>query len=55
MMRKLNCLLFAVLTTAFSVNSELAFANTPGGVTGTGRDVTVKDNGDDTVTVALTL
>lgn len=55
MMRKLNCLLFAVLSTAFSVTSELAVANAPGGVTGAGRDVTVTDNGDDTVTMALTL
>jgi hypothetical protein len=50
--RKVSGLLLAILAIAFSFSPDLASANAPGGVTGPGPDVTVKDSGDDTVTMA---
>ena len=40
------------LSIAVSLSPATASANTPGGGTGKGPDVAVKDNGDDTVTMS---
>ncbi len=50
--RKANVLILAMLAIAISFSPESAAANAAGGVNGPGPNVTVKDNGDDTVTMA---